>query len=88
MVKKLNETDAKQGRTGRPILIVLIAGVALIVLGYMIVGSIGVATSPDGSLEQTDTIEAPASDTGASGSEVVTPEESDPQQNEGVTVPE
>ncbi|MER0237609.1 hypothetical protein [Fulvimarina sp. MAC8] len=86
MAEKLKESDAKQGRSGRPILIVLIAGVALIVVGYLIVGAVGVSSSPDGSLEQTESIES--SDAPAADGEVVSPEESDPQENSGVNVPD
>lgn len=86
MAKKLNETEAKQGRSGRPILIVLIAGVALIVIGYVLVAGIGIATAPDGSLEQTETLSAP--DSTSTEGDVVTPEESEIEPSEGVNVPQ
>ncbi|MDY8110270.1 hypothetical protein U0C82_14095 [Fulvimarina sp. 2208YS6-2-32] len=83
MADKLNETDARQGRTGRPILFVLIAGVALIVIGYIVVASIGVSTSPDGSsLEETEQLAAPEADGAAGGEaatgELVSPSEAEP----------
>ncbi|MEN3792589.1 hypothetical protein [Fulvimarina sp. MAC3] len=87
MAKNLKETDAKQGRSGRSVLIVLIVGVALIVFGYVLVAGIGIATSPDGSLEQTETLDAPENATNAA-SDIVTPEGSEPMQNDGVKVPE
>ena len=88
MADKLNETDARQGRTGKPILFVLIAGVALIVIGYIVVASIGVANSPDGTLEETQQISAPGSATTEATGETVSPSEAQPMENEAVKVPE
>ncbi|RFC64379.1 hypothetical protein DYI37_08665 [Fulvimarina endophytica] len=80
--------EARQGRAGKPILIVLIVGIVLVVLGYVIIGGIGVATEPDGSLEQTETLDAPDPATTAVEGNTVTPSEAEPQENEGVRVPQ
>ena len=87
MAEKLNETDARQGSRGRPVLLVLIAGIALIVIGYFVVGLIGYSTSPDGTLMAPQTLEAPTNSESAPQGDVVTPEEAEPATNEGVQVP-
>ncbi|MCK5931433.1 hypothetical protein SAMN06297251_102278 [Fulvimarina manganoxydans] len=87
MAEKLNETEARQGSRGRPVLLVLIAGVALIVIGYFVVGLIGYSTSPDGTLMEPQTLEAPSGEQTETQGDVVTPNESEPQTNDGVQVP-
>ena len=54
MVKKVSSTDARQGSRGRPVLMVLIADLVLIVVGYFIVGAIGYSTQPDGAMLEPD----------------------------------
>jgi flagellar basal body-associated protein FliL len=73
MVKKVSSTEARQGSRGRPVLLILIAGLFLIVVGYFIVGAIGYSTQPDG-----DTLEPDSTRTTSeqSDSVVVSPQDS------------
>ena len=73
MVKKVSSTEARQGSRGRPVLLILIAGLFLIVVGYFIVGAIGYSTQPDG-----DTLEPDSSRTTSeqTDSVVVSPQDS------------
>ena len=73
MVKKVSSTDARQGSRGRPVLLILIAGLFLIVVGYLIVGAIGYSTQPDGDTLEPDSTRTTSEQT---DSVVVSPQDS------------
>jgi len=73
MVKKVSSTEARQGSRGRPVLLILIAGLFLIVVGYFIVGAIGYSTQPDGDALEPDSTRTTSEQT---DSVVVSPQDS------------
>lgn len=73
MVKKVSSTEARQGSRGRPVLLILIAGLFLIVVGYFIVGAIGYSTQPDGDTLEPDSARTTSEQT---DSVVVSPQDS------------
>ncbi|MCD1643469.1 MAG: hypothetical protein ABJF67_03685 [Aurantimonas coralicida] len=73
MVKKVSSTEARQGSRGRPVLLILIAGLFLIVVGYFIVGAIGYSTQPDGDTLEPDSTRTTSEQT---DSVVVSPQDS------------
>ena len=73
MVKKVSSTEARQGSRGRPVLLILIAGLFLIVVGYFIVGAIGYSTQPDGDTLEPDSTRTTSEQT---NSVVVSPQDS------------
>lgn len=73
MVKKINPTDARQGGKGRPVLVILVVGLALIVIGYFVVGIIGYSTQPDGEALEPNTVRT---ESNKSDEILVTPQES------------
>tara|TARA_R100000365_G_C2666562_1_gene17427 strand:+ start:201 stop:434 length:234 start_codon:yes stop_codon:yes gene_type:complete len=73
MVKKINSTDARQGGKGRPVLVILVVGLALIVIGYFVVGLIGYSTLPDGEALEPNTVRT---ESNQSDEVLVTPQES------------
>lgn len=79
MDPNLRPTEARQGSKGRPVLIILLVALALIVIGYLLIGGIGTATSPDGdALETESTVSAPGAETGTD--DVVVSPEPAPEQ--------
>ena len=73
IVKKVSSTEARQGSRGRPVLLILIAGLFLIVVGYFIVGAIGYSTQPDGDTLEPDSTRTTSEQT---DSVVVSPQDS------------
>tara|TARA_R100001086_G_scaffold96123_1_gene47790 strand:- start:290 stop:523 length:234 start_codon:yes stop_codon:yes gene_type:complete len=73
MVKKVSSTEARQGSRGRPVLLILMAGLFLIVVGYFIVGAIGYSTQPDGDTLEPDSTRTTSEQT---DSVVVSPQDS------------
>ena len=73
MVKKVSSTEARQGSRGRPVLLILIAGLFLIVVGYFIVGAIGYSTQPDGDTLEPDSTRTTSEQT---DSVIVSPQDS------------
>ncbi|MEX6505579.1 hypothetical protein [Jiella sp. M17.18] len=67
MPKEMNSTSARQGSKGRPILIVLVAALALVIIGYLLTGWIGGATEPGDTVKQSQTVPNGTSDTSATG---------------------
>ncbi len=80
----LNTNKARQGRTGRPVLYVLLGGLALALVVFAGLGIYG-SVLPDqniGGVENSDVSTAPATPTGTTGS-TVTPG----QANNGAATP-
>ena len=73
MVKTVSSTEARQGSRGRPVLLILIAGLFLIVVGYFIVGAIGYSTQPAGDTLEPDSTRTTSEQT---DSVVVSPQDS------------